>query len=101
MKMTLSEALCDDLTALQVGWLQLLPKVDASGRQMLYFEPARHKREGYTSESLVSTTSVSCFSCVCSILYLHCISQSSKIDGVIASCRLVRNRSDFKSKQRH
>ena len=60
MKMTLSEALCDDQTALQVGWIQLLPKVDASGRQMLYFEPARHKKKGYTSESIVSTTSVSC-----------------------------------------
>jgi hypothetical protein len=66
MKMTLSEALCDDLTALQAGWVQLLPKKDTSGRQLLYFEPARHKKQGYTSESLVSITLYG-FSCVCFI----------------------------------
>ena len=54
MRMTLSEALCDDLVALEVGWLQLLPNLDASGRQLLVLEPARHKKEGYTSDSLVS-----------------------------------------------
>jgi len=56
MPMTLSEALRDDLVALEVGWLRLLPKLDASGRQLLITEPARHKREGYTTESMVSET---------------------------------------------
>ena len=54
MRMTLSEALCDDLVALEVGWLQLLPKLDASGRQLVLLTPACHNKEGYTSESLVS-----------------------------------------------
>lgn len=53
MKMTLSEALRDDLVALEVGWLCLLPTKDASGRQLIVMEPSRHKREGYTTKSMV------------------------------------------------
>jgi len=66
LPMTLSGALRDDLVALEVGWLRLLPKLDASGRQLLIAEPARHKREGYTTESMVSDpwdTCISSFTC--------------------------------------
>ena len=56
LEMTLSEALCDDLTALETGFYCLLPKKDLSGRQILYLEPRRHTGTGYTSESLVSAT---------------------------------------------
>jgi len=54
MRMTLSEALCDDLTALETGTCFLLPRLDVSGRQVLYLDPSRNTREGYTSDSLVS-----------------------------------------------
>jgi len=54
MRMTLSEALCDDLVALEAGVYLLLPHADTSGRKLLYWEPHRHTRQGYTSESLVS-----------------------------------------------
>lgn len=53
-KMTLSEALKDDITALQAGVFCLLPCFDASGRQILYCNVAAHSLNGYTSESLVS-----------------------------------------------
>ena len=52
--MTLSEALRDDLVALETGVFCLLPQLDMSGRQVLYLDPSRHTREGYCSESLVS-----------------------------------------------
>jgi hypothetical protein len=55
MRMTLSEAISDDLVALENCPFFLLPKRDASGRQVLYLDPSRHTREGYTSESLVSS----------------------------------------------
>jgi hypothetical protein len=54
MRMTLSEAMRDDLTALETGFYCLLPHVDLSGRQIIYLEPHRHTKEGYTPESLVS-----------------------------------------------
>jgi len=54
LPMTLSGALHDDLDALEAGVYCLLPQTDLSGRQLLYLDPARHTREGYTSESLVS-----------------------------------------------
>jgi len=54
MRMALSEALRDDLVALETGVFCLLPRLDASGRQVLYLDPSRHTREGYTSDSLVS-----------------------------------------------
>ena len=53
MRMALSEALCDDLTALETGFYCLLPHLDLSGRQIIYLEPHRHTKEGYTRESLV------------------------------------------------
>jgi len=55
MRMTLSEALRDDMVALETGMFCLLPWLDASGRQVLYLDPSCHTREGYTSDSLVST----------------------------------------------
>jgi hypothetical protein len=63
MRMTLSEALCDDLVAVEVGLCQLLPYLDTSGRQLLLWDPCRHRREGYsgTLESMVSVVS-SCLS---------------------------------------
>jgi len=54
MRMSLSEALRDDLVALETGVFCLLPRLDASGGQILYLDPTCHTREGYTSESLVS-----------------------------------------------
>ena len=56
-RMTLSEALRDDLVALESCVFCLLPRLDKSGRQVLYLDPSRHTREGYSSESLVSTVS--------------------------------------------
>jgi len=54
MRMTLSEALRDDLVALETGIYYLLPHLDLSGRRLLYFAPWRHTREGYDTDSLVS-----------------------------------------------
>jgi hypothetical protein len=52
-RMTLSEALRDDLVALETASHCLLPNLDANGRPILYNNPPRHTREGYTSESMV------------------------------------------------
>lgn len=54
LRMTLSEALRDDMVALEAGIYLLLPFKDLSGRQLMYFNPHRHTREGYNSDSLVS-----------------------------------------------
>lgn len=54
MRMTLAEALRDDLVALEAGLICRLPHLDLSGRQIIYAEPSRHTRHGYTSESMVS-----------------------------------------------
>ena len=54
-RMTLSEALREDLVALEAACKCLLPGVDASGRPIIFFNPPRHTREGYTSESMVRT----------------------------------------------
>lgn len=54
LKMTLSEALKDDLVALGTCVYTLLPHPDLAGRQILFMEPNRHSRKGYTSESMVS-----------------------------------------------
>ena len=54
MRMSLSEALRDDLLALQAGVVRLLPHKDLSGRHLLLLEAARNTREGYTWQSLVS-----------------------------------------------
>jgi hypothetical protein len=53
LRMTLSEALCDDLAAVETCVFRPLPHLDASGRQLLLAELCRHTREGYTSESMV------------------------------------------------
>jgi hypothetical protein len=52
-RMSLSEALCDDLPAVEACIYCPLPHLDTSGRQLLLVEPSRHTREGYTSESMV------------------------------------------------
>lgn len=65
MRMTVDGALCDDLAALEVGYLQLLPKLDASGRRLMLMTPAYNNKEGYTSESLVSAL----LPCVCVASY--------------------------------
>jgi hypothetical protein len=57
LRMTLSEALRDDLVALEVCVCSLLPHLDSSGRQLLFWEVTRHTREGYTSESMVGAES--------------------------------------------
>jgi len=54
LPMTLSEALRDDLVALEAGVYRLLPHSDMAGRQLVLLEPRRNTGEGYTSESLVS-----------------------------------------------
>lgn len=52
MKMTLGEALKGDVVALNTCILTMLPN-DASGRIVLYLEPHRHTRQGYTSDSMM------------------------------------------------
>lgn len=54
MRLTLSEALKDDIVALEAGVHQLVPLKDSSGRQLLFVSPHNHTGEGYTSDSLVS-----------------------------------------------
>jgi hypothetical protein len=53
LPMTLSEALKDDLVALDCCVYTLLPYPDRSGRQILFMDPHRHSRKGYTSESML------------------------------------------------
>jgi len=53
LPMTLSEALRDDLIALETVFYCLLPNKDLSGRQIIYLEPRRHTGSQYTPESLV------------------------------------------------
>jgi hypothetical protein len=64
LPMTLSEALKDDLAAIEAGVYLPLPKKDLSGRSMMYLEPHRNTGKGYSSESLVSTIVAAMFSCV-------------------------------------
>jgi hypothetical protein len=54
LRMSLSEALRDDVVALETGVWSLLPHPDLSGRPLVYFQPSRHTGKGYTAESLVS-----------------------------------------------
>jgi len=54
MRMTLSEALRDDLAAIEDGICCLLPFKDSSGRELIFMEACRRRIENYTSESLVS-----------------------------------------------
>lgn len=53
LRMSLSEALSDDLVAIQAGVYSLLPH-DLSGRRILYIAQWRHTRKGYDTDSLVS-----------------------------------------------
>lgn len=55
MQMILSEALKDDIVAMEAGVYNLLPLKDLSGRQVLFVLPHNHTGEGYTSDSLVSS----------------------------------------------
>jgi hypothetical protein len=51
LRMTIGEALKYDLVALETGFYRLLPKLDVSGRPVIFCVPSTHTREGYTSES--------------------------------------------------
>jgi hypothetical protein len=53
MRMTMTEALRDDLVAIEEGVLFLLPLVDLSGRLLLFIEPHRRQADQYSSESLL------------------------------------------------
>lgn len=55
LPMKLSGAFKDDLEALEQGMYCMLPHCDLNGRQMILWEPSRHTREGYSSESMVRT----------------------------------------------
>lgn len=48
-----SDALKDDRGALELGLVCLLPKLDASGRQIIFMDPHRHSGKGYSAESLL------------------------------------------------
>lgn len=52
MRMTLSEALKDDIDAINDGVFCVLPTKDSSGRQLLHLEPGR-KSDGIPTDSLV------------------------------------------------
>jgi hypothetical protein len=54
LRMTLSEAFCDDVFALMSRCLTLLPYPDAFGRPIVYLEPSRNTGDGYSQKSLVS-----------------------------------------------
>lgn len=62
LPMTLSEALKDDLVALEAGVTRLLPRLDSSGRQIVLIEPHLHTRQDYSSESMVRSN---VFDCAC------------------------------------
>jgi hypothetical protein len=59
-RMILSEALRDDIVALEAGVFSILPHRDLSGRHILFVHPTRHSREGYDTDSLVSDCIASC-----------------------------------------
>lgn len=54
MRMTLREALKDDIVAIEAGVYRMLPHKDLSGRQIMFRDPSNINGEGYSSESLVS-----------------------------------------------
>jgi hypothetical protein len=53
LPLTLGRALKDDIPAIEAGVHRFLPHPDSLGRRLLFIEPHRHTRKGYTSESLV------------------------------------------------
>lgn len=61
MKMTLGDALANDLEAIRDGVIRLLPSVDESGRRMLFIQPSNRTKGRYSSESLVCCT----YTCLC------------------------------------
>lgn len=61
MRMTLGEALKDDLEAIEDGVFCLLPFKDSSGRQLLHLEPGRKSDGQYSSGSLVSLAKLSLY----------------------------------------
>lgn len=64
LRMTLSEAFCDDVDALEKGVFSILPHPDLNGRPLVYVEAHRNTGVGYTAESLVSET-LRCYSSWC------------------------------------
>lgn len=52
--MTLSEAFCDDIAALQAGVFTLLPRRDLSGRHLMYVDLVRLSDVEYDPDSMVS-----------------------------------------------
>lgn len=96
MRMTLSEALKDDSVALGIGMYTILPHRDVSGRLVLYMEPGRHSRDGYTSESLVcSLNNMHHCRLVC---YIVSLAKLLRLQ-LPASCSLVCRRSCCLGKQ--
>jgi hypothetical protein len=53
LPLTLDEALRDDAAALESGHFILLPKVDASGRQIVWCRMANNTKKGYDTMSSV------------------------------------------------
>jgi hypothetical protein len=53
LPLTLNGALRDDRVALEVGFMQLVPGLDVSGRQIIFISIPKHTREGYSSMSAV------------------------------------------------
>jgi hypothetical protein len=86
LPMTLGGALQDDLEAIEDGVLCLLPRLDLSGRQLLFLAPAHRSRgASYSSESLVRVWVV-CFLIeqrVVSYMLIQCC--------LIATCNVVRH----------
>ena len=92
LRMTLSDALCDDLVAIEACLCRLLPHLDTSGRQLLLLEPCRHTREGYTSESMVRSVDVvshrSKYVHDCTFAYLFVIIHLTQLHSSCCSCAL-------------
>jgi hypothetical protein len=53
LPMTLRGALSDDLAAMEAGMFQILPRLDLSGRALLFVDSHRNTRRGYSSESML------------------------------------------------
>lgn len=95
MRMTLSEALRADLAAIEAAVYCQLPYSDSSGRQLLWLEPHRHTKVGYTSESLVSILLVGQHH----YPLHHCNSQNIHCSRFAGKSILVSNRSGIERKQ--
>jgi len=93
MRLTLSEALRDDLVALEAGVFSLLPHKDLSGRQIINIVPHNHTGDGYSSESLVSEQE-----CV-HLLTLHNLTHTHVTLGLV-SRNVLRRRGSSGSQYR-